>query len=198
MLRRQRHIRTRVEQLSDTGLFTRGFWLAHAARANWQGLFFWERPEIQPFSTYAWLILVILLITPPLLEMQGFYDRPLLPARSQTIWQLFRACGWATLIVILASFLAREQPARGVIVLFGAISLLLVTVKEEMIRRWVLSKLGQDQMKKRLLLVGAREDTNPVRARLRHQSQNGVEILAEVDLRDTPLKGLVEMLHEHS
>ncbi len=174
MLRRQRHIRTRVQQLIDSGLFTLAFWLAHAARANWQGLFFWERPEIQPFSTYAWLILVILLITPPLLEMQGFYDRPLLPARSQTLWQLFRACGWATLVVILASFLAREQPARGVIVLFGAISLLLVTIKEEIIRHWVLSN------------------------RLRDQSENGVEILAEVDLGDTPLKRLVDMLHEHS
>ena len=98
----------------------------------------------------------------------------------------------------MASFLAREQPARGVIVLFGGISFLLVLFKEEMIRRWVQTKFGQDQMTKRLLLVGAREDTNPVRAKLREQSQNGVEILAEVDLNDTPVKRLVDLLHEHS
>jgi exopolysaccharide biosynthesis polyprenyl glycosylphosphotransferase len=198
MLRRQRQIRTRIQQLVDVGLFTLAFWIAHAARANWQFLFFWDRPEIQPFATYAWLILVILLITPPLLEVQGFYDRPLVASRWQTIWQLFRACGWATVIVILASFLAREQPARGVIVLFGAISFVLVLIKEELIRRWVQSKFGQDQLKRRLLLAGAPGDTMPLRARLKAQSHNGIEILAEVDLDHTSIEQLVEMLHEHS
>jgi len=119
MLRRHRQIRTRVQRLIDAGLFIAAFWMAHATRANWEFLFFWERPDILPFGSYAWLILVILLITPPLLEFQGFYDRPLLTSRRQTAWQLFRACAWATILVILASFLAREQPARGVIILFG-------------------------------------------------------------------------------
>ena len=198
MLRRQRQVRTRVQQLIDAGLFTLAFWLAHAARANWQGLFFWERPEIQPFDTYAWLILVILLSVVPLLEFQGFYHRPLLASRRQTAWQLAWACFWATVIVILASFLAREQPARGVIVLFGGISFFLVLIKEEIIRRWVQRKFGRHQLKRRVLLAGAREDTGPVRAKLRDQSHNGIEILAEVNLDDMPIKRLVDMLHEHS
>ncbi len=198
MLRRQRHIRIRVQQLVDTGLFTLAFWIAHAVRSNWQEMFFWERPEIQPFASYAWLILVILLTTPPVLEFQGFYDRPLLASRGQTVWQLSWACAWATLVVILASFLAREQPARGVIVLFGGISFLLVMIKEEIVRHWVRSKFGRDRMKKRLVLAGATADTGPVRAKLRDQSHNGIEIVAEVNLDDTPVKQLVELLHEHS
>src|SRR5437667_12189228 len=114
MLRRQRQIRTRIQQLVDGGLFCLAFWTAHAARANWQFVFFWERPEIEPFAAYAWLLLVIA-VAPLLLEIQGFYHRPLLTSRRQTIWQLFWACSWATIIVIMVSFLAREQPARGVI-----------------------------------------------------------------------------------
>ncbi|PYJ81050.1 MAG: exopolysaccharide biosynthesis polyprenyl glycosylphosphotransferase, partial [Verrucomicrobia bacterium] len=113
MLRRQRQVRRRVQQLVDAGIFTLAFWLAHVARADLQFLFFWERPEIEPFKAYAWLILVILLAV-PLLVVQGFYDRPLLALRRQTLWQLFWACSWTTIIVILVSFLAREQPARGV------------------------------------------------------------------------------------
>ena len=74
MLRRQRQVRTRVHQLVDVALFTLAFWIAHAVRANWQGLFFWERPEIEPFASYAWLMLVIAPIAAPLLEVQGFYD----------------------------------------------------------------------------------------------------------------------------
>src|SRR5438477_10167809 len=198
MLRRQRQIRTRVQQLVDAGLFIAAFRMAHATHDNWEFLLFWERPEILPFGSYAWLILVIVLITPPLLEFQGFYDRTLLASRRQTVWQLFRACAWATIIIILVSSLAREQPARGVIILFGGISFLLVLIKEEIVRRWVQSKFGQGRLKKRLLLAGAAAETSPLRAKLKAQSQEGVEILAEVDLDRTPIERLVDLLHEHS
>jgi len=157
MLRRQREVRRRVQQLVDAGIFTLAFWLAHSARSHLQFLFFWERPEIEPFEAYAWLILVILLAV-PLLVVQGFYDRPLLASRRQTLWRLFWACSWTTIIVILVSFLVREQPARGVIVLFGVISFFLVLIKEEMLRRWVESKFGGDRLKKRLLLAGVSVD----------------------------------------
>ena len=198
MLRRQREIRARFQQLLDAGLFTLAFWLAHLARSTWQGMFVWERPVIEPFATYAWLIPVVFFTAAPLLEFQGFYSRPLVPSRRQTIWQLFWACGWATIVVILVSFLAREQPARGVIVLFGGISFLLVLFKEELVRRGVQSRFGQEQLKRRLVLAGTSEDTRPLRHRLRDQSENGVEIVAEVNLDETPVSGLVDLLHEHS
>jgi len=184
--------------LVDAGLFILSFWLAHALRANWQFEFLWERPGIQPFQDYFWLIFVILPVAPLLLRFQGFYDRPLLALRRQTVWRLFWACVWATIIVILVSFLRREQPARGVIVLFGAISFFLVLLKEEAVRHWVKSKFGQDQFKKRLLLSGTPEDTGNLRAQLRGQPHEGIEILAEVDLNETPIERLVDLLHEHS
>src|SRR2546429_2702652 len=198
MLGRQRQIRAWVHRLVDAGLFALGFWLAHLLRANWQFLFFWERPEIQPFKTYAWLILVILVITPLLLEFQGFYDRPLLASRRQTVWQLFWASALGAIIVILVSFFAREQPARGVIIPFGGIGFFLVLTKEEIIRLWVQRKFGRDLWKKRLLLAGAAEDTGPLRAKMRAQSHEGIEIVAELNLDETPVDGLVELLHELS
>ncbi len=198
MLRRQRQIRVRVHKLIDAGLFCLAFWLAHQLRAVWKFEFFWERPEIQPFREYAWMIAIIAPISPPFLAMQGFYARPLLAARRQTIWQLFWACAWTTIVVVLISFLAREQPARGVIVLFGAISFVLVLLKEEMIQHWVQSKFGQDHLKRRLLMVGAAEDTGPLHAKLKAQSHESIEILAEINLNDTPVERLVELLHDHS
>src|SRR5207247_7991361 len=50
----------------------------------------------------------------------------------------------------------------------------------------------------RLMLAGAAEDTIPLRARLKAQSHDGVEIVAEVNLNDTPVGRLVDLLHEHS
>jgi exopolysaccharide biosynthesis polyprenyl glycosylphosphotransferase len=198
MLRRQRHLRTRVQKLVDAGLFTLGFWLAHTVRANWNFEFFWERPEIRPFEDYLWLIPVIFLITPFLLELQGFYNRPLLALRRQTVWQLFWACTWATLIVISVSFLVREQPARAVIILFGAISFFLVLIKEELVRRWMESNVGQEQLKRRLLLVGTEEDTRPLRKTLKEPRLEALEIVAEADLANTTIEGLLLLIHEHS
>ena len=198
MLRRQRQVRAQVHRLADAGLFTFGFWVAHAVRAHWQLLFFWERPEIQPFGDYAWLLLVVFPITLLLLELQGFYDRPLLTSRRSTVWRLFWGCAWVTIVVILVSFLAREQPARGVIILFGGISFLLVLIKEELIRGWVRSRFGRDQLKRRVVLAGAAEDTSPLRAKMRDQSREGIEIVAEMDLDKTPVERLVDLLHEHS
>src|SRR5207247_6267879 len=112
------------------------YWLAHSARSHLQFVFFWERPEIEPFNAYAWLIPVILLAV-PLLVVQGFYDRPLLASRRQTLWQLFWACNWATIIVVLVSFLAREQPARGVIVRLRVFDFFLVLINEQVLRLWL-------------------------------------------------------------
>ncbi|HKS38660.1 MAG TPA: sugar transferase [Verrucomicrobiae bacterium] len=198
MLRRQQHLRTRVQKLVDVGLFTLGFWLAHLVRSNWNFLFFWERPEIPPFEDYAWFLVVIVPVTPLLLELQGFYNRPLVASRRQTIWQLFWASTWATIIVILASFLAREQPARAVIILFGAISLFLVMLKEELVRRWVESNIGQEQFKRRLLLVGTEEDTRPLRKKLTESRREALEIIAEADLSNMTIEGLLLLIHEHS
>jgi exopolysaccharide biosynthesis polyprenyl glycosylphosphotransferase len=198
MLRRQRQIRTQIQQLLDAGLFTLAFCLAYLLRSHWQFDFFWDRPKIAPFSDYWWLLLVVFLIAPLLLEVQGFYNRPLLASRRKTLWQVFWAAAWATIIVILVSFLAREQPARAVIVFFGGISFLLVMIKEEAVRRWVQSNLGQEQLEKRLLLVGALEDTQPLRERLLSPGQEGLEVVAQLDLNDTSIGSLVELLHQHA
>src|SRR2546422_2873634 len=198
MLRRQRQIRTRVQKLWDAGLFSLGFWLAHFTRSRWHFEFLWERPEIQPFDQYLWMVPIVFLIAPLVLQLQGFYDRPLIASRRRTIWQLFWGGTWVTIVLIMSSFLVREQPARAVIILFGAISFCLVLIKEELSRRWLESNLGQEQFKKRLLLMGAPEDTQPIRRKLAGPTREGIEIVAEVDLNDTSIQRLVGLLHDHS
>jgi len=53
-------------------------------------------------------------------------------------------------------------------------------------------------LKRRLLMVGAAEDTGPLHAKLKAQSHESIEILAEINLNDTPVERLVELLHDHS
>ncbi|MEQ2007413.1 MAG: sugar transferase [Limisphaerales bacterium] len=197
MLRRQRQIRAQVQQWADAGLFALAFWLAHTVRAaavNYRsGL-----EEIQPFENYLWLYLLIVPGTMLLLKALGFYSRPLLFSRRETAWVLSHAVTIAVLAVVSVLFLRKQELARSVIFLFGGFSFLLVMVKEELLLSWLQSKLGQEQMKRRLVLIGSPEDTAQIERDLDAKARGTVEVLARLDLQRTPVERLVELLHERS
>src|SRR5262245_36856128 len=119
MLRRQRQIRAQVQKLVDGGLFGLALWLAHWLRAS-------SDKGIEPFSAFLLYFLVIIPVAPAILQSQGFYARPLLASRRQITWQLIRVCSIATIGLILLMFLMKESLARGVFLLFGGTSFLLV------------------------------------------------------------------------
>jgi exopolysaccharide biosynthesis polyprenyl glycosylphosphotransferase len=73
-----------------------------------------------------------------------------------------------------------------------------VWIKEEVARFWIISKLGQEQVKKRLILVGAAADTSKIKEDFIQRSDGALEILAEIDLNTSPIDALVELLHTHS
>ena len=197
MLRRQRQIRAQVQQWADAGLFALAFWLAHTMRAM-AVTYLPGLEEIQPFEQYLWLYILIIPGTLLLLKALGFYNRPLLFSRRETAWALSQAAIIAVLGVVAALFLRKQELARAVIFLFGAISFLLVMAKEELLRRWLMSKLGQEQMKRRLVLIGAPEDTGQIERDLDAKASGTVEILARLDLQLTSIEKLVELLHERS
>jgi exopolysaccharide biosynthesis polyprenyl glycosylphosphotransferase len=197
MLRRQRQIRAQVQQWMDAGLFALAFWLAHTARSvvvtYSPGL-----PEIQPFDHYLWLYLLIIPGALFLLKALGFYNRPVNFSRRETAWVLGHAVTLAMLAVVSALFLRKQELARAVIFLFGGFAFLLVMAKEELQRRWLLSKLGQEQFKRRLVLIGAPEDTAQIERDLDAKARGAVEILARLDLNQTSGERLVELLHERA
>lgn len=204
MLRRQKQIRTQVQKLLDGSLFALALWLAHYIRANFlKGDFlsrildvFGGTKDIEQFGEWVWLCLIIVPIAPLLLEMQGFYSRPLVARRRNTVWLLARASFLAMVVLISLLFLFNEKLSRSVVVLFGPISLLMVLLKEELIRHWVKSRLGQTQLIKRLILVGSAEDCDRVAEELRRNET--VEIVARVNLNEQPVEKLVDLLHEYS
>ena len=200
MLRRNRQIRMQVQQLFDACLFALGFWLAYGLRGSQAikglfGLTEWT----QPFEIYMPVYLVLIITAPLILEGQGFYGRPPFCPRRTTARILFKGCFYTTLASLLAMFLLRIPPvARGVVIWFGVISFGLVFAKEELLR-WVAStEMAKAQYRRRVILVGARDETSRMESELNAKSAEEVEILARVDLGETPVERLVEMLHEHS
>ncbi len=200
MLRRDRQIRMQIHQLMDACLFAFGFWLAYTVRANPEVIdLFGLRQWNVPFESYARLYFILIPAAPLLLEGQGFYARSPFCRRSTTAWILFKGCCFTTLGLILTMYLFKIPPvARGVVIWFGFISFGLVFAKEEVLRWAASTKLAQAQYRRRVILVGASDETARMAMELNSKSAEELEILARVDLNQTPVQRLVEMLHEHS
>jgi exopolysaccharide biosynthesis polyprenyl glycosylphosphotransferase len=88
--------------------------------------------------------------------------------------------------------------ARWVVIWFGSISFGLVFAKEELLRWAASTPMARAQYRRRLILVGAPDETERMETELKSKSAEEVEIQARVDLNQTPVSRLVEMLHEHS
>jgi exopolysaccharide biosynthesis polyprenyl glycosylphosphotransferase len=198
MLRRDRLIRMQVYELMDACLFAIAFWMAYALRSDPNIIELFKLNEVSPFDNYVWLYLILIPAAPMVLEAQGFYHRPLLCSRMTTAWMLFKGCALMSLGMVLALFLLKADMARWVVFWFGGLSFILVSLKEEVLLWGFRSKISQFQLRRRFILVGDREETARVWRELKAKSPEAVDIIAELDLNDTAVHRLVELLHEHS
>lgn len=213
MLHRHRQLRQSVHRGLDPALFVLAFWLAHLVRDSlpWARVVGWLpvagtkiaqklSDPILPFSEYTWIYFLIVPLVAFLLEQQGFYQRPILCSRRQTVWMLAKSSVLATMVVILAIFVFRNHDiiARSVIILFGFIGFFLVWLKEELVQWSYRTNAGWAQVKMRLLLLGAPQDTARLKQEVLQKSQGIIEIVAELDLNKTSVEELVHFLHEHS
>jgi exopolysaccharide biosynthesis polyprenyl glycosylphosphotransferase len=200
MLRSDRQIRIQVYQFIDGGLFAVGLYLGWLIRYHWHGLPIGGLEDVDKtgdFSTYFWLFLVVIPMTPLILEWQGYYERPIFSPRQQVFWQLAKACAISAIALILIQFMLRRPGARGVFVLFGFSSFGLMLVKGELLRWAYQSKLGQAQFKQRMILVGTGEDRAHLRDCIGPASQE-LEVIEEFDLNQSSIEDLVSFIHEHS
>src|SRR5665213_3887311 len=201
MLRRNRQIRIQIFQIIDAGIFALALGLGWLVRYDWKGIpipGFEKADQITGFAAeYAWMIVVILPLTPIILDWQGYYERPIYSARRLVFWQLAKACLISTVGLILVQFMLRREGARGVIVLFGLFALGLMLLKEEVFRWAYRSKFGQSQFKRRVILVGVEQDTGQLRTAIAGGMQE-LEIIGVFDLNQCTIEDLVSFLHEHS
>ena len=95
-------------------------------------------------------------------------------------------------------FFKKADLARSVILLFGGISFLIMLLKEELLRWAYKSRFGQLQLKKRVMLLGSREDTERMRSELSEKGDDNFEVVAELDLNEGSVSHLIHLLHERS
>jgi len=197
MLRRDRQLWTQISQLRDAVLFAVALWIAHLFRAEWFPDWFPKGATTEPFKDFAWLYLLIIPGAPIILESLGFYQRPLLAPRQQTIWMLLKGCSLITLAIILVMFFFKLGLSRAVILLFWPISFGLIYLSDELMRWFYRSRYAQMQLKKRVVLIGTPPDTAKMKTDLSGLG-SAIEFVGELDINDTGVKELVALLHKAS
>ncbi len=195
MLLRQRQLQTKIHALLDAALFGAMFWLAHFVRSLPQ---LDKQSMIGPFAQYQWLLLVVVPLTPPLLELQGFYRRPLLASRRQTLAQILRGSAWMSLAIIVAMFLFKQEVARGVVSLFLPMVVVAMVVKEESIRLWTHARLGDRGARRRVILLGGDRDLERLGQALKLNAIGDVQVVARLDPTRARTEDLALLLHEHA
>jgi exopolysaccharide biosynthesis polyprenyl glycosylphosphotransferase len=200
MLQRDRQIRTQIHQLADAGLFAMSFWLAYYFRS--QPLvadFFPNNPvTLDAFDRVMRFLFALVPAAPLVLESQGFYKRNVISSRASIFWPLAKACFIVPIGLVLLLFLFRETAPRGVMILFGGISFGLVWIKEEILRLALRSRMAKAQYRRRIILAGIPAETARLRAKVAALYGDGLEVVAEFNLADSPVQQLIELLHEHS
>ena len=198
MLRDHRRLRIQLSQFKHGGLFCLALWTAHFVRSQWaQEAFHLER-IIEPFVDFIWLWFIIFPGAPLILESQGFYKQPFLRSRRDTAWILARSCALATISLVLVMFPLKLTLARSVIVLFGVTSFVLVYLHEELMRWIYVSRVGRAQLRRKIILVGSPEDTEATRRHLRSGPEEGMDVVATLDLNAQRPEALIDLLHQHS
>ncbi len=202
MLRRTQQIRTQIHQLVDACLFAASFWVAYALR-NDQEVIAWLHLNPLPEEAFdaqklVWLYAALIPAAPLILESQGFYNRPGLTSRLSILWPLFKGCLITTVGLVLAMYVFNFLTPRGMMVFFGVISFGVVYLKEELVSLAMHTKLAQSQSKRRFVLVGTEREILRMRQELREHVSEGIEITAELNLVETPVQRIVDLLHDHS
>jgi exopolysaccharide biosynthesis polyprenyl glycosylphosphotransferase len=187
-----------VHQVVDVILFMVSFWLAYTIRADKDVIELFGLKEVSPFENHYWLYFVLIPVAPMVLEAQGFYSRPFLCSRRMTAWLLLRGCSVITMGLVIMLFLFKAEMARIVLPLFGLISFVVMMGKEELRRRALRTTLLHEQYHRRFVLIGTREETARMRKELRNKSEEPVQVVAELEVNETPVQRLIEVLHEHS
>jgi len=198
MLKRHRIIRMQIHQLMDACLFAVAFWLATEIRANPFVIDLLGLIAAPPEEGFFWIFLFLIPAAPMILEWQGFYNRPLIAPRRLIVMPLLRSCLIAAGLLILSSFFLRITFARFMVIWFPFIAFALVYAKEELLLWLYQSKFGISRIRERILLIGSPEDTSRLTSQMQTSREVGLEAAACLDLANTNVDRVVELMHEHS
>src|SRR4029077_4825788 len=133
MLARRQELNTQIQQLIDSFLLAFSLLAAHSLRF-YGTMWFNLSKTIDPFRNYSWLLIVVMLFGPILLDLQGFYQSPLDKTKWKSFVQIIRAMIYLRIIArACVIFLSLPLPNRSFPLFFSIVGLIVLLVKERFI-----------------------------------------------------------------
>lgn len=198
MLQKQRNILLQTQKLLDMMLCALGLWCAHSLRAITGFAILGGSPEIEGLNRFIWLLIVVPILTPIVLQSLGYYRSVLAPGFRRTRYiSLMQGCLLLFAFIVSAIFLFKVSLPRSVILLFIPFTFILIVLKDELLRLLGRSTLGKNQILHRVLVVADKEDEDKIRSQITAQ---GLEftIVGHLDLAKNKTGDLQTLLHEQS
>jgi exopolysaccharide biosynthesis polyprenyl glycosylphosphotransferase len=198
MLARKQELNTQVQQLIDSFLLAFALLVAHTLRlysTQWFNL----TKTIDRFGNYSWLLIVVMLFGPILLDLQGFYHSPIDKTKRRSLGQIFRAMIYLGVIVgACVIFLRLPLTNRSVPILFGLIATLALLIKERFLVHRLRSRALRGELREPVLLAGSPEDIATLEQSLTAEQKLLIDIAGRIDIEKQPLSDLIEAMHRHS
>jgi exopolysaccharide biosynthesis polyprenyl glycosylphosphotransferase len=198
MLRRDQQIRTQIHQIVDACIFSASFLIAYLLRSDPRIIETFGLIASTPFNDFAKLFFVLFPGAPLILEWQGFYNRPPLAPRSTIVWPLLKGCAVVTLGVVLVAYVFHLQVPRIAVIGFGCISFCAMFFKEELVRLFLKSKMAQSQYRRHFIIAGTENEIAKMRHEIEALGNEGIDIVAELNMNQMGAQELIQLLHEHS
>jgi len=198
MLARKQELNTQIQQLIDSFVLALSLLAAHSLRlygTDWFNL----SKRIDPFGNYSWLLIVVMLFGPILLDLQGFYESPLDKARWKSFIQIMRAMIYLSIIVgACVVFLRLPLVSRSVPILFAIIGTAVLLIKERIIAERLRRRAMRGELREPVLLAGSPQDIAVLEQTFTPEQKLLMEVVARIDIEKQPISDLIEAMHRHS
>jgi exopolysaccharide biosynthesis polyprenyl glycosylphosphotransferase len=195
-LGRKQELNLQLNQLIDALLLVLSLWTANLLRR-----YLGQIPgiaEVEPFSAFLWVIVFIMPLGPLLLEFQGFYNLPLQKTALKSFSQIARALLWLGLLIAGCAVLFRlNLNSRSVLILFFAISALVLMIKERIAVAYLKTRVRAGQWREKVILVGSAEEIHQLFRHLTGDQLAEIDVVDRIDISSQPTSDLVQALHQH-
>ncbi len=199
MLGRKQELNLQFLQIADGLLMAAAFWLAHALRFFSGDFLLFSNKPIGPFSDFQWMLVVIVLFGPIVLELQGYYTNPLSKTVGKSLAQIARAIFWLGLLIAACSYFLRlDVPSRAVMPLFVLFTTVILLLREKASTARLRQRAMHEDLRERVLLAGTPGDVFQLRDTFTPEQVMEIVIVDEIDIEHQPISDLIDALHKHS
>ncbi|MEW6535421.1 MAG: sugar transferase [Candidatus Auribacterota bacterium] len=163
-------------------------------------------PTVHSFKYYSWLFLIIIPMWPILMDINGAYSSYKFHSLRKVVWIILKSVAQATILLVVFLFVFKiEGISRIFIFLISGVSVVLLIVKEWLMRVCLLLRKKSDLAYRNILLIGTEEDCKKMASIFASYSFWGLRVLGAVApeshknkemFADMPNLGVMNQLHD--